>query len=141
MRTWVATLLAMLVVKPAAAAPIPVTGRWLVTDGSAVVEVAPCQVRDSGAKLCGRIVRVVKPRLGGPATDVKNPDPAQRTQPIKGITILSGFVSAGDRWKGRVYDPDSGRSYRAELLRDGGTLHVKGCLGPFCRTLNWTRVG
>lgn len=82
---------------------------------------------------------MLKPRPGGPAVDSKNPDPAQRTRAIEGIRILTGLTAAADRWKGRIYDPESGRTYRAELTRAGGTLKLKGCLfGPLCRTQEWT---
>lgn len=119
----------------AATGPASVTGRWLTVDGKALVEVAPC-----GQTLCGRIARVLKPRPGGPAVDANNPDPAQRNRPIAGLVILSGFTPDGNRWKGRIYDPESGRTYRSELIRAGGTLKVKGCIGPFCRTQEWTQV-
>jgi uncharacterized protein (DUF2147 family) len=117
------------------AAPAPVTGRWLTVEGKAIVEIAPC-----GAQLCGRIAKVLKPRPGGPAVDINNPDKALRQRPIEGIAILSGFTAAGDRWKGRIYDPESGRTYRSELVASGGTLKVKGCFGPFCRSQEWTRT-
>jgi uncharacterized protein (DUF2147 family) len=118
-----------------AAAPAPVTGRWVTAEGKAVVEIAPC-----GQALCGRIVRVLKPRPGGPAVDVNNPDARLRTRPIEGIQILSGFTADGAKWKGRIYDPESGRTYRSELAAAGGGLKVKGCFGPFCRTQDWTRA-
>lgn len=121
---------------PVLAAPQTVTGRWLTPEGKAIVEIAPC-----GQALCGRIAKVLKPRPGGPAVDVKNPDPAQRTRPIEGIRILTGLAADGDRWKGRIYDPESGRTYRAELTRAGATLKVKGCLvGPLCRTQEWSQA-
>ena len=119
----------------AAGGPAPVVGHWLTVDGKAMVEVGPC-----GQAICGRITKVLKPRPGGPAVDANNPDPAQRSRPIVGLVILSGFTAAGDRWKGRVYDPESGRTYRSELIRAGTTLKVKGCIGPFCRTQDWTQV-
>ena len=112
-------------------AAAPVSGMWLTEGGKALVEVGPC-----GAVICGRIVRVLTPTDGTP-TDRSNPDPKLRARPLAGLTILSGFADAGTVWKGRIYDPESGRSYRSELERRGGTLRVKGCLGPFCRTQVW----
>jgi uncharacterized protein (DUF2147 family) len=125
-------LLLALLATPALAAPAPVTGRWLTVEGKAVVEIGAC-----GQQLCGRIARILKPRPGGPAVDANNPDKALRTRPIQGLQILSNFAPDGDRWKGRIYDPESGRSYRSELTRAGNILKVKGCLGPFCRTQEW----
>ncbi|MHA6724114.1 DUF2147 domain-containing protein [Sphingomonas sp. RS2018] len=127
---------AVLVVStPALAAPAPVTGRWLTLEGKAIVEVAPC-----GQTMCGRIVRILKPRAGGPAVDANNPDAKLRTRPIQGMAILTGFTADDDRWRGRIYDPESGRTYRSELRAVGNTLKVKGCIGPFCKTQDWTRT-
>ena len=127
------TMLALATATAAQAAPAPITGRWLTLEGKAIVAVAPC-----GAAVCGRIAKVLKPRPGGPAVDANNPDPAQRNRPIEGLVILSGFTADGDRWKGKIYDPESGRTYRSELKVEGGVLKVKGCWGPFCRSQDWT---
>lgn len=126
----------LLIAAPAFAAPAPVSGRWLTQGGKAIVEVAPC-----GAALCGRIVKIVKPDPGKPLNDANNPDKAQRARPIVGIAILSGFSAAQDRWNGQIYDPETGKTYRSELRREGDTLKVKGCYGPFCKTQNWTKTG
>ena len=119
----------------AAAAPAPVAGHWLTEGGKAVVEIAPC-----GSQLCGRIVRLLKPAPGRPQTDLQNPDASLRGRPLLGLAFLTGFAPAGDRWRGRIYDPESGRTYRSELIGSGAALKVKGCLGPFCRTQTWTRA-
>lgn len=119
---------------PVGAAPA-ITGRWLTEGGKALVEVAPC-----GASLCGRIAKVLVRSTSGVAVDRNNPDPKLRGRPIVGLPILTGFTDGGAVWKGRIYDPESGRSYRSELSREGGTLKVKGCFGPFCRTQSWRRA-
>lgn len=132
----VATMLAATPAPAAPApAPAPVTGRWLTVEGKAIVEIAPC-----GASLCGRIVRVLKPRPGGLATDANNPDATLRRRPIAGLAILTGFTAKADRWAGRIYDPENGRTYRSELRADGAMLKVRGCFGPFCRTQLWMRA-
>ena len=125
---------AAIMAAPASAAAPAVSGNWLTLGGKAIVQIAPC-----GAALCGRIVRIVKPDPGKPLNDANNPDKALRSRPILGIAILSGFTPGSDRWKGQIYDPESGRTYRSELGRQGDVLKVKGCLGPFCRTQDWTR--
>lgn len=128
-------LAALVTASAAAAAPAPVTGRWLTVEGKAIVEVAPC-----GQSLCGRIVKVLKPRPGGPVVDANNPDANLRRRPIEGLAILTGFAANGDRWSGRIYDPESGKTYKSELRAAGNVLKVKGCWGPFCRTQDWTRT-
>ena len=45
-------------------------------------------------------------------------------------------------WRGRIYDPKNGKSYRSIIRRKGpGVLEVKGCIGPFCQTQVWKRLG
>ena len=135
MRALALTLPALALAAGAAAAPAPVTGHWLTEGGKAVVEIAPC-----GQQLCGRIVRIVKPTPGRPQTDVQNPDASLRNRPLVGTNILSGFTPGSDRWKGRIYDPESGKTYRSELIGGGNSLQVKGCIAFFCQTQNWTRA-
>lgn len=123
----------LLLAAGAAHAAEPIAGRWLTENGKAVVVVAPC-----GAAACGRIGRVLVPTPGGPATDRNNPDPALRARPVQGLEILSGFRDAGKDWRGRIYDPESGKSYKSIVARDGGGLKVQGCVAFFCRTQRWT---
>ncbi|HEY5290127.1 MAG TPA: DUF2147 domain-containing protein [Caulobacteraceae bacterium] len=130
---------AILTFAPLAATASSAVGDWLTADRGAVIRVARC-----GADLCGTIVWLkdrTDPATGRPVVDVANPDPALRDHPILGLRILSAFKPAGeDRWTGgRIYNPDSGRSYRANLsLRANGDLAVQGCLAVFCHTQKWT---
>lgn len=129
----IAALVTIAPIAAPAAAPAPVTGNWLTVDGKALVQIAQC-----GPALCGRIVRIIKPTPGRPQTDIKNPDAAKRGRPLAGLTILSGLTADGGGWRGQIYDPESGRTYRSELTRQGNALSVKGCWGPFCKTQRWT---
>lgn len=123
---------ALLLAAPATATPI--AGRWLTEDGNAVVTIGPC-----GAATCGRITRLIKGPPSGPPTDRNNPDPKLRTRPLEGLTVLSGFSDRGDDWRGRIYDPRSGKTYKSIVKREAdGTLKVQGCIAFFCRTQRWT---
>ena len=133
MRMLLAPLLLAISGAAAAAVPAPIAGRWITVDGKALVEIGAC-----GAQTCGRIVRVLKVDPTKPTVDANNPDKALRTRPILGMIFLTGFAPGNDRWRGRIYDPESGKSYRSELIRSGNVLKVKGCVGPFCRTQVWT---
>lgn len=133
MRTLLLLPLAMLFTAPAMAAP-PIAGRYLTADGSGIVQIGPC-----GSTLCGRLVRIVKPQPGAPATDVNNSDRALRNRPILGLPILSGFVDKGADWRGTIYDPRNGKSYRSIVTRAAdGSLRVQGCIAVFCQTQRWT---
>lgn len=111
----------------------PIAGRWITEDGSAIVQVGPC-----GGVTCGRIATVLKSKPGAPKTDANNPDAALRSRPVVGLPILSGFSDAGDDWRGRIYDPRNGKSYKSIVVRDkDGTLKVKGCISFICQTQVW----
>ena len=111
----------------------PIVGRWSTADGGAVVAIGPC-----GATLCGRIAKLIKGPPSGPPVDALNPDPKLRTRPLVGLAILIGLTPDGDGWKGQIYDPKSGKTYRATVARDGARLKVQGCVAVFCQTMMWT---
>ena len=137
MRILVASLAALLLASPALAAD-PVQGRWVTEEKDAVITIAPC-----GAKLCGRISKfLVAPPQGLDQRDVNNKDASKRSRKLLGMPVLSGFVEDGDEWRGTIYDPKSGKTYRSILQRKGSNqLTVKGCLGPFCQTQTWRKAG
>ena len=137
MRILVASLAALLLASPALAAD-PVQGRWITEEKDAVITIAPC-----GAKLCGRISKfLVAPPQGLDQRDVNNKDASKRSRKLLGMPVLTGFVEDGDEWRGTIYDPKSGKTYRSILQRKGSNqLTVKGCLGPFCQTQTWRKAG
>ena len=126
----------MLVAAPAAAADA-IAGRWITEERDAIVEIGPC-----GSSTCGRIARfLVAPPDGADQRDINNPEPRLRTRRLLGLPVLSDFQEEADLWRGRIYDPKSGRSYRSVIRRTGpNTLEVKGCLGPFCQAQTWRRA-
>ncbi|MDG5751845.1 DUF2147 domain-containing protein [Qipengyuania sp. XHP0211] len=137
MRVLVASLAALLLASPALAAD-PVQGRWMTEEKDAVITIAPC-----GAKLCGRISKfLVAPPQGLDQRDVNNKDASKRSRKLLGMPVLTGFAEDGDEWRGTIYDPKSGKTYRSILQRKGSNqLTVKGCLGPFCQTQTWRKAG
>ncbi len=127
---------AMLLAGPAFAAT-PIAGRYVTEDGSGVIEIGRC-----GATVCGKLVRILKSEPNAPKTDVNNSDPALRSRPILGMPILSGFADGGKDWRGRIYDPRNGKSYKSIVSRNGdGTLKVQGCIAFICQTQRWKQAG
>ena len=127
---------AMALAVPASAAN-PITGRWITEDRDAVITIAPC-----GANFCGKISKfLVAPPQGVNQRDVNNPDKSKRSRKRLGTPVLTSVSEDGDLWRGRIYDPKSGKDYRSVIRRTSASkLEVKGCLGPFCQTQNWTRA-
>jgi len=123
---------------PAFAAAEPITGRWVTAEKDAVIVIAPC-----GKALCGTIERfLVAPPQGNDQRDINNPDAGKRKRKLLAATpILSAFTQDSDLWRGQIYDPKSGKSYRSVVRRKGpNVLEVKGCIGPFCQTQVWRRA-
>lgn len=132
-----AGLAAMLSGALPALASEPVTGRWVTAEKDGVVLIAPC-----GQSLCGTIDKFLVPPPGGAdQRDINNPDPALRKRRLLGLPILTGFTAEDDTWRGKIYDPKSGKTYRSILRRKGpNVLEVKGCVGPFCQTQVWRKA-
>ena len=115
-------------------AATPIVGRYLTQDGAGIVQIASC-----GGTTCGRLVEILKAKPDAPKVDVNNRDPSLRHRPIQGIAILSGFSDRGADWRGTIYDPRSGKSYRSIVSRSqDGSLKVQGCIAVFCQTQRWT---
>jgi len=122
---------------PAQASDIDVAGLWLTADGSAHVDIADC----GDGTPCGTVVWI-DPAQGGGGFDDNNPDPELNGQSIVGSKMLWGFKPKNEKWgSGKIYDARDGKTYKSKLsLTKDDTLNVKGCVGPFCKTLVWTRV-
>jgi uncharacterized protein (DUF2147 family) len=138
MRPYLAGLmLSALLISPAAHAQ-EANGTWSM--GKVTVKVAEC-----GSNLCAKIVALAEPISkidGKPKVDRENPDAAKRTRPLIGLTVMSGMKSAGDgTWKGRIYNPDDGKTYNATMRLSGDTMKVQGCvLGVLCKTNTFARL-
>jgi uncharacterized protein (DUF2147 family) len=133
-----AAVLGLAALVPAAFAAEPITGRWVTAEKDAVIVIAPC-----GKNLCGTIERfLVAPPQGNDQRDINNPDAAKRKRRLLATTpILSAFTQESNLWRGQIYDPKSGKSYRSVVRRKGpNLLEVKGCIGPFCQTQVWRRA-
>ncbi len=121
---------------PALAAE-PIEGRWVTQEGDAVITIGPC-----GSSTCGRISKfLVPPPKGADQRDVNNPNASKRSRKLLGLPVLFSFSEDSEQWRGRIYDPKSGKDYRSIVRRKNkNTLEVKGCIGPFCQTQVWKRA-
>lgn len=136
-------LLIALLAAPSASAqsPTPV-GVWLHDNKRIQIEIAPC-----GELLCAKIVWFKWPNdaQGVPLVDLKNADPALRTRPLLGLTVLYGLRRTGDNtWEdGYIYNPDDGENYRASMsIQKDGSLRIRAyvLIPLFGHTFIWTRV-
>lgn len=102
---------------PVAAAPASdpnsPLGVWATEENKGNVRIEQC-----GANLCGYSVK-------------------------SGEKILISMKPDGNKWTGRIHDPDSGRNYDSTIAMKGTmSLRVQGCAfgGMFCGGQTWKRV-
>jgi uncharacterized protein (DUF2147 family) len=117
-----------------------ILGTWFNTEKSAKIEIIK-----NGSEFMGKIIWL-EPEGNGEETilDSENSDPKLRERPIMGLTILQGLKYGDGIWKdGKIYDPESGKTYSCELkLKNNNILEVKGYLGFSWvgRTVEWTKA-
>ena len=129
-----AAVAAMAALASPALAADPISGRWVTQDKDAVITIGNC-----GSSVCGKISKFLEtPPQGADQRDVNNRDAAKRSRKLLGMAILTGFTEDEDSWRGEIYDPNNGKTYRSIVRRRGlDRLEVKGCIGPFCQTQVW----
>ncbi|HUH09168.1 MAG TPA: DUF2147 domain-containing protein [Brevundimonas sp.] len=134
-----AACLAVMAASPAMAQDDALLGRWRTPAQNGVVAIERC-----GAALCAKVVDAAALRANPDQRDVRNRDPALRTRPVKGLTVVRA-ASGGPRvWSaGPLYDPDSGQRAATGTLTlvEPDRLAVRGCIARMlCRTQTWTRA-
>ena len=126
-------LLALLSPPPATA----LIGNWVTTDKS-IVEVYSC----GSSQLCARIRTIA--RTDVPHTDSNNPDASLRGRALCGLEIGTAFTpdNANGARGGKIYDPQAGKTYSAEMQGSGDTLKLRGYIGfsVLGRTETWHRA-
>ena len=127
------------VASPVMAQDEALLGRWRTPAQNGVVAIERCV-----AALCAKVVDAAALRADPDQRDVRNRDPALRSHPVKGLTVLRA-ASGGPRvWTaGPLYDPDSGQGAATGTLTlvAPDRLAVRGCIVRLlCRTQTWTRA-
>ena len=112
-------------------------GIWLVESGNGKVEIKDC----GDGTPCGTLVWINKANGKGDL-DINNADAALRQRPLLGSAVFWGFKKKGNGWKsGKIYDAESGKTYKSKIkLNEDGSLLVKGCVGPICKSQIWIRT-
>jgi uncharacterized protein (DUF2147 family) len=123
-----------------------VIGFWNTPDNDALFKIYRCE-----SAYCGKISSLEEPNYpptdeqmpGRPKVDRYNPNPALRNRTLVGLPLISGFQYQGDNlWKGMIYNPEDGRTYRCNFSMAGeNLLKVRGYIGiPLLGgTQVWTR--
>jgi uncharacterized protein (DUF2147 family) len=106
-------------------------GVWRLSGTPVELRFTPCD-----DAVCGLIETSARIQADPNAMDIYNKNPALRTRPLKGATMLDHLRWEGAVWKGRVYLPASGATYGVTVMWvDANTLRAQGCAAPLlCQT-------
>ncbi len=99
---------------------------------------AQIEIYKRGDKYFGRSVWVAIPRK-----DTENPVKALQVRDVQGIELLRDFTYQNGIYKdGKIYDPESGKTYDCKMSLEGSTLKVRGFIGfsLFGRTEIFQRI-
>ncbi|KUJ76856.1 imidazoleglycerol-phosphate dehydratase [Ruegeria marisrubri] len=110
----------------------PVEGIWKTAEGEEGgylhVEIAPC-----GSAICGTINNAFK-SSGDLSADYEH----------LGKQIIWNMLPDEEGYYsgGKIWAPDSDKTYRSKMALEGDSLTVKGCVagGLICRGQVWTRI-
>ncbi|MDB5247866.1 MAG: peptide protein [Segetibacter sp.] len=75
--------------------------------------------------------------------DSKNPNASLRDRELLGVELFTNFVYKGGLYEdGKIYDPESGKTYDCKMSLVGGKLKVRGYIGIslFGRTEIFERI-
>ena len=121
--------LAIALALPSAAMAEPILGTWL-TGPDNKNQVAHMQIARCGEAICGKVARAFD-SAGQPVTT-----PNVGKQVIWDVTPKAGTGV----YAGKVLLPLYGATVNGAFDVAGDRLTLRGCLGPICRSQDWTRV-
>jgi len=142
------SLLLMITIPAKAAEKNDLAGDWVLPDGSAIVHIEP----SADGLLKGHVIGLLRPQfsvvdnygeIGKPRLDLKNSKKSARDRPVLGMEITSELRFEDNIWKGKIYDPRSGSSYRCLINLEGAEFaRVRGYIGfsMIGRTMHWQRL-
>jgi uncharacterized protein (DUF2147 family) len=99
---------------------------------------AKIEIYKKGVFYYGKSIWVASPRK-----DSENPNEALQKRDILGIELLTNFkFNEGEYSGGRIYDPESGKTYDCKMSLIGNKLKVRGFIGIslFGRTEIFERI-
>lgn len=113
-------------------------GYWYTKGRESVIEI-----KQTGSTYSGRIVWLKESldREGNPWKDSENPKKSLRNRPLLGLPLLWKFRKKKKSLVGgRIYDPESGKTYSCTISKKGNRLAVRGFIGVSLlgRTEFWT---
>jgi uncharacterized protein (DUF2147 family) len=119
-------------------------GKWLTYDDDTHKKKSIVELYKKDGKLYGKVIYLY-PKEGQDENPVCDEcEDYRKGQPILGMIIAKDLVWDGGAWEdGTILDPEIGEIYTVKIWINKGDpnkLNVRGYIGPFFRTQNWTRI-
>lgn len=113
-------------------------GYWYTKGKESIIEI-----KQTGSTYSGRIVWLEErlDKAGNPWRDSENPKRSLRNRQLLGLPLLSKFRKKKKKLVGgKIYDPESGKTYSCTISKKGSRLAVRGFIGLSLlgRTEFWT---
>lgn len=119
-----------------------IIGSWQTFDDDSGEVNSIIDIYEDGGKIYGKIVKVF-PREGEDPDPICDLCPGERKdQKVLGMVIMEGVpVDDGERFKGKILDPENGKTYRSAAWLENGRLRLRGYVAMFYRTQTWLPAG
>lgn len=111
-----------------------ILGEWITEDKNCRVEIFKKEDQYFGKIVAIRQLYYLPGEMKGmdgkPRSDSNNQDKSLRSRPLVGIELMRNFRFDHDKWiGGKIYDPNSGKTYKCVISLEDGTLQVRGYIG------------
>ncbi len=117
------------------------TGRWLTVDDETEKPRSIVRLSLMNGQLVGHIEQLFQNKdeqVDPLCIDCKG---ELHNKKVIGMQILSNMKFSKKQWKkGQILDPKNGKFYDCKIWLEDGVLQVRGYIGFFYRTQQWTRM-
>lgn len=115
-----------------------VVGRWKTIDDASGKEKSVVEIfKKSDGKYYGKITQLLMKPSNENCVKCKDD---RKNKPLIGLEIIRGLSKDGSEFSGgTITDPQTGKSYKCIIVRDGDKLNVRGYVGfsLIGRTQTW----
>jgi uncharacterized protein (DUF2147 family) len=119
-------------------------GKWTTFDEESGKKKSTVELYKIDGKLYGKIVYLYPKEGREDNPTCKKCTDDRKGKHIVGMQIARGLVWNGSEWEdGKILDPENGKIYTVSMWLDSenpNKLNVRGYIGIFFRTQQWTRV-
>jgi uncharacterized protein (DUF2147 family) len=117
-------------------------GVWISIDDDSGEPTGHVEIFQKDDRLFGKVIKMLEVPEDPYCTKCKESDD-RKDQHILGMEIMRNFERDGNKWFGKILDPENGKVYTSTIsLEDPNTLKLRGYIGIqlLGRTQKWKRL-